>query len=199
MQIYLRRVIFISILFCSACHGEEKENIPTQKNSSGESIPFFPVTDFLLGQLNEIDKLPVTPLQININGNKQDSTWLKREDIRKRALPFLQPVIDSTLTEKYFAGKSFLDQTINAVTFSYDAKTRLPDSIKLVHWDVYIDPQKNDVQRIYMVKEDRNNAAHTTTQLTWKANKSFSIRTIVQPPGKEPGITEQILKWDFDE
>lgn len=198
MQIYLRVIIFISVLFCSACHGKEQKNIPGDI-SPEETISFFPVTDFLLGQLSEIDKLPVTPLKININGTKQDSIWLKREDIRKLALPFLHPVIDSASIAKYFIGKSFLDQTINAITFSYDAKTHLPDSIKLIHWDVYIDPQKNDVRRIYMVKEDSIKAAHITTQLTWMANKWFSIRTIIQPPGKEPEVKEEILKWDFNE
>ncbi len=198
MQKYSRVILFISILFCSACRGKEQKNIPGQI-SSEEPISFFPVTDFLLGQLSEIDNLPVTPLKININGEKHDSTWMKREDIRKLAFPFLHPVIDSVFMVKYFAGKSFLDQTINAFTFSYDLKTQLPDSIKLIHWDVYIDPQKNTVQRIYMVKEDSNHAAHITTQLTWNANKWFSVRTITQPPGKEPEVKEEILKWDFDD
>jgi hypothetical protein len=198
MQKNLRVIILISILFCSACQGNKQKNIQGEI-SSEEPISFFPVTDFLLGQLGEIDKLPVTPLQININGDQQDSTWLKREDIRKLALPFLHPVIDSTSMAKYFVGKSFLDQTINAFTFSYDAKTKLPDSIKLVHWDVYVDPQKNDVQRIYMVKEDIINTAHIITQLTWKSNKWFSVRTIIQSPGKEAEVKEEILKWDFNE
>ena len=56
-----------------------------------------------------------------------------------------------------------MDQTINAVTFSYDPKTRLPDSIKLNHWDIYIDPQKNTVQRIYMVKEELINGTSVTS------------------------------------
>ena len=92
-----------------------------------------------------------------------------------------------------------MDQTINAVTFSFDAKMKLPDSIKLNHWDVYIDPQKNTVQRIYMVKEDIVNGANITTQLTWKADKWCSIRTIMQQPGKDPQVKEEIMKWNFDE
>lgn len=198
MRKFLRVIIFIPILFCSACQENETKNIP-KEISSEEPLSFFPVTDFLLGQLNEIDKLPVTPLKIDISGDKRDSIWLKREDLRRLASPFLHPVIDSASMAKYFVGKSFLDQTINAFTFSYDAKTQLPDSINLVHWDVYVDPQKNDVQRLYMVKEDIADAAHITIQLTWMANKWFSIRTIVQPPGKEPDVKEEILKWDFNE
>ncbi len=198
MQKYLRIIIYISALFFSACQGKEQKNIPKEVLVE-EQVSFFPVTDFLLGQLNEIEKLPVTPLQININGNKYDSSWLKREDIRKMASPFLHPVIDSASMATYFVGKSFLDQTINAFTFSYDAKTKLPDSIKLIHWDVYVDPTKNDVQRIYMVKEEDSNIGHMTTQLTWMSNKWFSVRTIDQATGKEPEVKEEIVKWDFND
>ena len=100
---------------------------------------------------------------------------------------------------KYFVGKSFLDQTINAFTFSYDAKAKLPDSIKLIHWDVYIDPHKNNVQRIYMIKNDTINSRSVTTQLTWVAGKWFSIRNIINMHDGEPEIREEIFKWDFDE
>ncbi|MDQ2862966.1 MAG: hypothetical protein M3R50_04805 [Bacteroidota bacterium] len=75
----------------------------------------------------------------------------------------------------------------------------LPDSIKLNHLDVYIDPEKNKVQRIYMVKEEVKNSETITTQLTWKVNTWCSIRTIDQVPGKTPEVKEEIMKWDFDE
>ncbi len=181
-----------------ACHNAEQKKILPEIPVE-EPVSFFPVTEFILGQLREIDSLPVTPLKINFDSNKQDSVWLKKEDIRKYASPFLHPVIDSVSMEDLFSGKSFLDQTINAFTFSYDAKTKLPDSIKLTHWDVYIDPLKSNVLRIYMVKEELINKEHITTQLTWKSDKWFSIRTIMQQPDRQPQIKEEMLKWDFND
>ena len=114
----------------------------------------FSGNDFLLGQLTEIDSLPVTPLKIVIDNDKRDSVWLKKKDIRPFAQPFLNPVIDSISMQNFFKESSFMDQTINAITLSYDPIKKLPDSMKLNHWDVYIDPQKNKVQRIYIVKEE---------------------------------------------
>ncbi len=152
-----------------------------------------------MGQIKEIESLPVTPLKIEINGTRQDSGWIDKKNIGKFATPFLHPEIDSANMANLFTGKSFLDQTIDAFTFSYDARAKLPDSIKLTHWDVYIDPHKNTVQRIYMVKTDTIDSKPATVQLTWVAGKWFSIRNILQVTGKEPIIKEQILKWDFDE
>lgn len=198
MQKFTKVICSSLLFFFSACHNKEVKQV-TPINNTEETQSVFPVTDFLLGQLNEIESLPITPLKIIVTDNKRDSIWLKKKDIRIFALPFLHPVIDSISMQNFFTEKSFMDQTINAVTLSYDPKIKLPDSIKLNHWDVYIDPQKNTVQRIYMIKEESVNGESVTTQLTWKVNKWCSIRTIVQQLKTAPQVKEEIMKWDFDD
>jgi hypothetical protein len=192
MQKFFAVVVLFFIIFFSAC-SEKKNNTASTIPVQTENI--FPVTDFLKGQLRIIDSMGVTPLKIiSVNG-KTDSVWLKREDIRKNATPFLRPVIDSANMYSLFSEKSFLDQTINAFTFSYDPKKKLPDSIKITHWDVYMNPQTNTIDRIYIVKEN----ADTTSQLTWLVNKWYSIRTIVQLANAQPQIKEEKMIWNFDD
>lgn len=198
MQKIFRAICVLPIFFLAACHNKESKQ-PQSVNNTQESQPFFPVTNFLLGQLNEIDNMPVTPLKITINNGKCDSVWLKKSDIRPFAKPFLSPIIDSISLHEFFEEESFMDQTINAVTLSYDPLKKLPDSMKLTHWDVYIDPQNGTVQRVYIVKEESANGVTLTTQLTWKVNKWCSIRTIEQQSKMAPGIKEEILKWEFDD
>ncbi|MGH2564214.1 MAG: hypothetical protein ACRDE8_17545 [Ginsengibacter sp.] len=201
MHFFFKRFCLVALFFLWACHSNETKQgqVINNKDSTEESQPIFPVTEFLLGQLQEIDNLPITPLKIIIDNDKKDSIWQKKKDIRPFATPFLNPVIDSTSMHNFFAEKSFMDQTINAVTLSYDPIKKLPDSMKLNHWDVYIDPQKNTVQRVYMVKEEIVNETTITTQLTWKVNKSCSIRIIKQQPKMAPDVKEEIMKWDFDD
>jgi len=193
MQKLLSFLVPAFFTFFTACSG--KTNNAPSTNNSTQTENIFPVTDFLKGQLRILDSMGVTPLKIISANGKTDSVWLKREDIRKNATPFLQPVIDSANMYALFSEKSFLDQTINAFTFSYDPKNRLPDSIKLTHWDVYTDPQTNSIARIYLVKEN----ADTTSQLTWLVNKWYSIRTIIQLPNGQPQIKEEKIIWDFDD
>src|SRR5450432_1157 len=88
------------IFFLCSCHTSGKKQIDPYKNTE-ETQSLIPVTDFLLGQLKVTDSLPVTPLKITITGNRQDSVWLKKEDIRKFAVPFLHPVIDSIFMRDY--------------------------------------------------------------------------------------------------
>lgn len=184
-------LLIIVILF-GRCHSP---NHSMDNNSPPrDSVHIFPVTSFLKGQLKMLDTMPVTPLKTISENGKTDSTWLKREDIRKNAGAFLSPVIDSATMFSLFTEKSFLDQTINAYTFTYDPKIKLPDSVHLVHWDVYMNPQTNDISRIYLVKEN----ADTTTQLTWLVNKWYSIRTIIQAPGKKPVVKEEKMTWALE-
>jgi len=191
-------LLLACFLFFSACHsGETSHTVATQV--SNDSVNIFPVTSFLKAQLRSLDTLPVTPLQLITEGGKKDSTWLKREDIRKNATPFLSPEIDSGTMYSLFTEKSFLDQTINAFTFSYDPKEKLPDSIHLTHWDVYMNPETKSIQRIYMVKEMNEGNQTVTTQLTWLVNKWYSIRTITEIQGHEAQVKEEKMIWDFDD
>lgn len=80
MQKLFKSIYFLPILLL-ACHNKESKQ-PQSVNTTQELQPFFPVTDFLLGQLNEIDSMPVTPLKIIIDNGKRDSIWLKKSDIR---------------------------------------------------------------------------------------------------------------------
>lgn len=198
----MQKILFSFLLWCvfifCSCHSA-KSPVVAPIIDSGDVESIFPVTNFLKGQLREIDSMQVTPLRmITING-KTDSTWLNRADIRPGAAPFLTPLIDSATMSSIFSEKSFLDQTINSYTFSYDPKVKLPDSIKLTHWDVYMSPQTNKITRIYMVKEKKENNKDIITQLTWFANQWYSIRTITQQQGKQPEVKEEKMIWDFDD
>ncbi|HEY5465087.1 MAG TPA: hypothetical protein VIJ95_17625 [Hanamia sp.] len=198
MQKLLFILILLFPLFFSSCHSANSPVIAFN-NDSPDVQSIFPVTNFLKGQLLQIDSMEITPLKTVTIDGKTDSIWLKRADIRPAAALFLSPLIDSATMSSLFSEKSFLDQTINSYTFSYDPKVKLPDSINLTHWDVYMSPQSNKVTRVYIVKETKGNNMDTITQLTWFSNKWFSIRTITQAPGKKPEVKEEKMVWDFDE
>jgi hypothetical protein len=199
MQLKLTASIILFLFLQYGCKQKDNVSARQTQTDSTEEQSFFPVTQYLRGQLREIDSLPVTPLKIiSING-KEDSIWMKKEDIRPFAEPFLHPLIDSANLKRLFVTKSFLDQTINAFTFSYDPIDKLPDTLQLRRWDVYIDPQKNTVTRIYIVKEINNNGTLQTIQLTWKSNQWCKIATITEQPNKQQDIKEETMKWDFSE
>jgi hypothetical protein len=191
-------VIYLVTLFCSC--SQQKSSAPKNpKTDPTEQQTFFPVTEYIRGQLKEIEGLPVTPLKIITHDGQQDSIWMKKNDIRSFAEPFLHPEINTANFKSLFTVRSFLDQTINAFTFSYDPLDQLPDTLQLRRWDVYIDANKNTIQRIYMIKEVHNNNTSQTLQLTWKSGQWCKITTITEQAGKQPEVKEEQMKWDFNE
>lgn len=199
MQIrFFTIVLLILFLFPGCSDHKPQTNQQTNKDSVKQQT-FFPVTEYIRGQLKEIDSLPVTPLKIINDNGREDSIWMKKEDIRPFAEPFLHPEIDTSNFKDLFSEKSFLDQTIDAFTFSYDPADKLPDTLQLRRWDVYIDPKNNRIKRIYMIKEVNTNGHLQTLQLTWKSNQWCKITTITELPGIPSDVKEQIMKWDFSE
>ena len=167
----------------------------TQKKEAPEQAQFFPVTDFLKGQVTEIKSLGLNPVKITVKNKHEDSVWLKIEDLDEAFSVFLSPVIDSANLSGLFTEKKFLDQTINAFTFTYDPVKPLPDSFLLQRWDVYIDPELNTVRRIFIIKRTTD---HKTLQLTWQTKESCRIVTIAtDAKGLDYVEKEVTIKWDL--
>jgi hypothetical protein len=191
-------LLFTSVIAFSSCDSGKKE-IKSKETATADTDIFFPVTDFLLGQVHQLDSLQLTPLKIvETENGKQDSTWMKREDIQSFVTPFLTPVIDSISMSAYFSVKSFFDQTINSVTLTYEPKVALPDSMHLRRWDVYIDPQSGTVRKIYIVKDEVENGINKELQLIWNVDNNCSIRSIIQKPDTTI-IKMERLMWNFDQ
>jgi hypothetical protein len=187
--------IFVCGFFLCSCanHGKPAEQLAAKDTL--EKQTFFPVTDYLEGEVYNIKKSGVNPLKYTTVNGHTDSVWIKIEELDSVVAEFLHPKIDSANLVTLFSGKSFMDQSVNAVTFTYDAAVVLPDSMKLKHWDVYVDPKTSKVKRIYMVKEiDKTK----TLQLTWVNGQWCKITTIgTDANGVMKVEKEEKLIWDF--
>ena len=184
--------IIIYLLACSffiqSCNDSGKFAGQSFNKDTAEKQRFFPVTTFLKGEIFNIKKSGINPLKYTTVNNQTDSAWLKIDELDIALQEFLKPEIDSTNLITLFTEKSFLDQSIDAVTFTYDPSSILPDSMMLKHWDVYVDPKTNKVKRIYMVKDvDKNRIL----QLTWISNQWCKIISIVTNEKGESKIEKE--------
>jgi hypothetical protein len=151
---------------------------------------FFPVTEYFLGQMAGIRADGINPIKrIGV-----DSSWVKVEDLEKEMSEFLHPVIDSVNMKTLFKESKFLDQTIDAYTFTYDPRSTLPDSMNLKNWTVYVDPKKFSVRRIYMVKE----RGDSLIQLTWQSDKWCKILVFQNNDSGNLSLLEQTeYNWSY--
>lgn len=191
------RYLLLLVLFFSCRHRQVEGGVPIAEQADTIHLQksFFPVTTYLKGQLRDIQTGGVNPLKYITINNTTDSSWVKMEDIQKEATPFLEPIIDTANMVPYFSEKKFLDQTMNAYTFTYDPIGKLSNTLEIQHWDVYVDPVLNKVKRIYIIKKTADNKI---IQLTWQSDKWFKIVTIANDQKHQDFVEKEVLiKWDF--
>ena len=190
---------FLIISTC-ACNNTNTSSIDVPQKTDTihavqEKILFFPVSDYIGGQIMNIIKNKTPIKKYTIKGGHIDSVKVKIGDFKNLVNEFLVPEIDSVNLVPFFTESKFLDQTIDAFTFSYDAKPKLPDSILLRHWDVYVEPGSGNVKRIYLVKKINEDKQ---LQLTWQSNKWCKITTILNSPsGASTVEKEEKISWEF--
>ncbi|MDB5275153.1 MAG: hypothetical protein JWR61_108 [Ferruginibacter sp.] len=203
----MKNIFFpVFILVLASCNNNTKNALaPTTADSApaineAKKDSFFPVTSFIRGQIRSFDSLLVTPLHTTVINDKTDSVWIKQNALIPLLKDFLSPEIKETNLTSFFKESSFNDQTLNAVTFTYDPVRTLPDSISLRHWDVYIDPESGKISKIYLVKQLRGKDGNITKQLTWKTNKWAGINTILnKPDGTSVLLKAEKFTWNFSE
>ena len=196
---YVFILLFFPLIISCNTKGDEKATAPVASTNasidSSRADAFFPVTNYIRGQINDIREKGVNPMLYTTVGQRTDSSWLKAENFEKEMTPFLETIIDTSNLKDLFSEKKFLDQTLNAYTFTYDPKAALPDSLDLQHWDVYVDPTTNKVRRIYLIKKDKDNKQQ---QLTWQSDKWCKIVTINNDANGNTAVEKEVfIKWDF--
>ncbi len=190
----IRCIAILFSFFTLACNNPV-ENIKPKPIEKEESQGFFPVTNYLRGQVAEIKSRGVNPLKIDSVNGKIDSVWLKMEDLDGAFKDFLEPEIDSANLAKFYQEDKFADQTLGTYTFTYTAQANLPTDNPLKRWDVYISQETNSIKSLYFLKQFRDKEL----QLTWQSNNSCKkVSIATDKSGRQFVESEQVIKWNFD-
>ncbi len=192
--------IFISVSTFFACQQKSQDGADPIPINNIDSLTkqeenFFPVTVYFKGQIHDIIEKGINPLKIIPLNGKYDSTWLKVEALNKEFADFLTPVIDTVNMKPWFTESKFLDNTIEAFTWTYDAKPNIPDSINLRNWTVYVNPNSGKVTSIYMKKILPDSKQ---LQLTWYADSCTHAITVGEKNGKAVILNQTTILWDFN-
>ena len=180
------------VLIISSCKNKTTNTVlPVSDEDSTQS--FFPVTDYIKGQVEIIKSNPLNPLMIKTFGGKSDSVYVKIESLDSLFSDFMQPLIDTVNLMDTYKQSRFYDKTIDQYTLSYEAKDKGELVEGLLNWDVYVSPKNNMVNRVYLVKELPNK---NQLQLTWQSDKQCKIIE-VSNKNENPVVKETNIIWKF--
>jgi hypothetical protein len=156
---------------------------------------YFPVVDFIKGQIHDVDSLPLALLQIVIANNRKDSSYIKQNEFHELAQNFILPEAEPGNFEKKFKENLFLDQTTRSATFNYTAED---SATRVKRIDVLATPDEllSKVMSVFIQENYTRNDTTIVRKLLWETNKEFEIILIVQPPNQPRTMTQTIVIWD---
>ena len=166
----MKHLLFALVITCSvfSCKNHPANNDETASTGSHDTTAtpvadslsskpdtaaqaFFPVADYIGGQLRWIDSLQL-PLSksVTINGKIISREAISDAEFRRLANYFRQPDFTNPAIKKYYKESSFADQSSSSVTLSY--ATTNPDlEIRKIDVIIQPDPVKSDkVRTIYI-------------------------------------------------
>lgn len=182
-----------------ACNSIEKPettaDLPPAKDSAESKSDFFPVRDYILGDIAAIDSMPVAIRWYRSSALKKDSGYLERAEFHKLSAEFLAPELGDSTFKKEFTETSFLDKSNNSSTFFYSTAN---NNLALRRVDVVTAPGSvyDKIKSIYLEKRYEKKDSSITKKLYWKPGRNFQI--ITQSSKNQADPETELLKvvWD---
>ncbi|MEO6314184.1 MAG: hypothetical protein ABIU63_06705 [Chitinophagaceae bacterium] len=188
-------------LLMTACQNNTPVANPEKNAAVKDSVPaqqdFFPVPDYIGGQLKIIDslQLPIS-LAVTIN-NKTRLTTATDKQLRAFADEFRRPDISDPAVKKLYTQTSIADQSDPSVTLIY---TTTDTSLPIQKINVYVkpDPVANDkVSGIYIEKMFTRNDTVFNKKLYWKTGRNMQVTTEMKVGGKQLPVEQVKITWDY--
>lgn len=164
------------------------------KDKKTEPKDYVNVSAYLKGQLKYIDTVPFAFLKlVKKDSIFTDSQYITKEQVKNIINEFLVKELEKGNFEKNYKEISFADATIKMVTINYES---IDKNNPVSRVDVYVNPDKERISQVYLVRSKGNSDSTITQQLLWKHNKNFLLVTSVSKKDQpEKTITEKII-WD---
>lgn len=188
------------VLFFMACGDKNQPKTsnpetPSEQDSSTPAQQYFPVMEFLKGEIAYVDSLPVGIMKYTHSGSKTDSGYIKPDEFHELTAEFLTAELIDSSFEKHFEETSFLDKTSNNATFYYSSRN---EDIPVRRVDVVMSKGEvfDEVKSIYIEKNYRHGESSLMKKLFWKPKRNFQIITVKTDNTQKPENEFIKVVWD---
>ncbi|CAN5679541.1 hypothetical protein BH10BAC3_BH10BAC3_02720 [soil metagenome] len=190
---YLNSTVFVFILF-SACKQHKQPSSAIQKTDSIKQEALYPFPQYIQSQIAYVDSATLgIEMIVYENGTKKDSGFITREIFRQLASQFMDPDPNEKKWRSQYEETSFLDLSINTITFSITSKN---EKSPLQVADILLNPDNKQVKYLVLKKREQKNSVLETTNLMWTHNMNFQISTSsISEDGKENTRVVKVI-WD---
>lgn len=194
-------LVIAGLAFITLSCSDKKPAATTEKPinpAAGDSAapqPFFPIADFIKGEIDYVDSLPVGIRKYTTRGNITDSGYIQLDEFHRLAREFQSPELSGPQFENHFKETSFYDKSANTATFLYTstdtANTVQRVDVVTAKGDIY-----DEVRSIYLEKNSSDGKRSTTKKMYWKPKRNFQIITLTNTNAKKPENELIKVVWD---
>jgi hypothetical protein len=192
MKLYVALVLGV-LAFSSSCKHNQKDQTGKQTREKN----FFPVADYIQGEIQYVDSLPLGITKYFIRGNSTDTSYIQSTEFNQIAREFMCAKLEPHIFEKEFSETSFIDATSQAATFTYSTQNKQSE-LKRVDVLAGSGEGTNKVTSVYLQKEIRHNDTLILKKLLWRTRTSLQIVTSIQDGNKSPVVTQLKLVWGIE-
>lgn len=179
------------VLFYVSC--KRNPNKATGEAGKNDTTQFFQLTEYLQGQIKEINATPFFIYKVDIINDKKDSAAINTAQLNQLAQQFLTPDINDEKIKKYYTENIFEDQTTKGFTISYSTTNK---ELELQNVDILLNEDGQTVKRIFLRKFFNYGDSSAIEQLSWKPGESFQINRSVQRPGNNETSRQTLVVWN---
>jgi len=185
MKNYLIILTLIGILF-AACKG--KKQTKQEQPISALSI--------IKGQLNGLDTSLYSITKYETADDITDTSYLKREEIRKFAVPFLSlpEIADKEYLNNYTEDR-LIDaeqETLNITSTAKNENAEIQKQIIIIN---IADISSGKVQSIFIDRYIPSKDSTIEQKLYWEMDKYFSITSMIQKDNQSDKTHRTIVAW----
>lgn len=184
---------FILLFLLAGCKAKKaKPDIPAEK--------FFPVTDYIRGELAKLDTSLATFYKIETANGISDTVPIRNADVKRYARDFATlPDISSNELKNDYQITHEYDDMLNAFVFMFTTNEDHP----VKREDVVLDPApnaqgKNDIQSIFVELWQNNGDTLVRKNMLWEAGKNFQVTTVSEAGGTQQTKKLQVVWNGFD-
>lgn len=183
-------VLLLSVFLLNCKSKNEKPEVP--------AASFFPVNDFLKGQIAKLDTSALSFLKIETNNGISDTMAIRNVEVKQLAKDFLElPDISAAAVKNDYQINHLYDEELEAFAFTFTTKEDHP--VKSEH--VVLEPTlnkdgKNDIRSIFIDFRQTKHDSAVRKNMLWETNKSFQITTITGSTSGEETIKRTRVIWN---
>ena len=184
---------FVFLIVLTGCKGKNKKtDVPAEQ--------FFPVTDYIKGELAKLDTSLATFYKIETVDGVSDTVPIRNTDVKRYARDFATlPDISSNELKNDYQITHEYDDMLNAFVFMFTTNEDHP----VKREDVVLDPApnaqgKNDIQSIFVELWQNNGDTLVRKNMLWEAGKNFQVTTVSEAGGTQHAKKLQVVWNGFD-